>query len=250
MRSPATPEWMKRRSRLNWAREEARAADEALLCRRLELLGIKLPVVVHENRTVLISLTKRGVVRIHRGFAYASDRTLQAVIRFLKPSTRRLVRRRAEQEAISFPVDEFVPIRRLPGRRARQRPGDGKLLADLRGAHDRLNGAHFGGTLSSIRFRISDRMRTRLGDLTVDAQTHEVVEIAISRRHLNLDSWKEVEDTILHEMIHQWQAERGLEVDHGSAFRAKATEIGVMPRANRAVGTTHDPANAVDREVV
>jgi hypothetical protein len=93
-------------------------------------------------------------------------------------------------------------------------------------------------------------MRTRLGDLTVDAQTHEVVEIAISRRHLNLDSWKEVEDTILHEMIHQWQAERGLEVDHGSAFRAKATEIGVMPRANRAVGTTHDPANAVDREVV
>ncbi len=239
MHSPATAEWMKRRSRLNWAKEAARAADEALLCRRLELLGIKLPVVVHENRTVLVSLTRGGVVRIHRGFAYASDRTLQAVIRFVKPTTRRPVRRQAEQEVISFPVDEYVTPRRLPSRRARHRPGDGKLLAELRGAHDRLNRAHFGGTLSSIRFQISDRMRTRLGELTLDAQTHEVVEIAISRRHLKLDSWKEIEDTILHEMIHQWQAECGLKVDHGSTFRAKAKEIGVVPRADRAVGATH-----------
>ncbi|KPJ91942.1 MAG: hypothetical protein AMS18_08340 [Gemmatimonas sp. SG8_17] len=227
---------MKRRSRLNWAKEEARAADEALLRTRLELLGIKLPVVVHENRSVLVSVTQGGVVRIHRGFAYASDRTLQAVVRFSKPSTRRPVRQRAEQEVISFAVHEYVPLRRLPGRRARQRPGDGKLLAELRAAHDRLNGVHFGGTLSPIRFRISDRMKTRLGELTLAAQTHRVAEIAISRRHLSQDSWGEVEDTILHEMIHQWQAERGLEVDHGSAFRAKARELGVRPRANRAVG--------------
>lgn len=235
MHSPATAEWMKRKSRLNWAREEARAADEALLCRRLELLGVNLPVAVHENRTVLVSLTKRGVVRIHRGFAYASDRTLQAVIRFVKPATRRPMRRRAEQEVISFPVDEYVPPRRLRIKRARQRPGDSKLLAELRGAHEHLNRVHFAGALSSIRFRISDRMRTRLGELTLDAQTQKVVEIAISRRHLNLDRWKEIEDTILHEMIHQWQAERGLEVDHGATFRAKARQIGVLPRANRAV---------------
>ncbi len=231
---------MQRRSRLNWAREEARAADEALLRRRLELLGIKLPVVVHENRTVLVSQTKGGVARIHRGFAYASDRTLQAVVRFLKPSTRRPVRRLAEEEVISFPVDEYVPPGRLRSRRERQQPGDGKLLAALRGAHDRLNREHFGGTLSRIRFRISDRMRTRLGELSLDARTHKVVEIAISRRHMSLDRWKEVEDTILHEMIHQWQAERGQAVDHGSAFRAKAREIGVMPRADRAVQAAHD----------
>ena len=235
-----TAEWMKRRSRLNWAKEEARAADEALLRGRLELLGIKLPVAVHENRTVLLSLTKRGVVRIHRGFAYASDRTLQAVIRFVEPSTRRPVRRRAEQEVISFPVDEYVPPRQLRSRRARQRPGDGKVLAALKSAHDRLNTLHFGGALSSVRFRISDRMRTRIGELTFDAQTHHVVEIAISRRHLNLDRWKEVEHTVLHEMIHQWQAERGLDVDHGAAFRAKAREIGVIPRADRALRAVND----------
>jgi hypothetical protein len=45
-----------------------------------------------------------------------------------------------------------------------------------------------------------------------------------------------VEATVLHEMVHQWQAETGRPVDHGPGFRAKAEELGVVPRARRRVG--------------
>jgi hypothetical protein len=44
---------------------------------------------------------------------------------------------------------------------------------------------------------------------------------------------------LLHEMVHQWQAENGLPVDHGAVFRRKAQEVGVLPGARRTVG---DPA--------
>jgi hypothetical protein len=55
----------------------------------------------------------------------------------------------------------------------------------------------------------------------------------LSHRHIARDEWQEVHDTLLHEMIHQWQAEQGLKVDHGATFRAKARELGVEPRAKR-----------------
>ena len=62
------------------------------------------------------------------------------------------------------------------------------------------------------------------------------VEIAISYRHVTRDGWHEAEQTLLHEMIHQWQAESGRPVDHGAMFRQKAREVGVTPRAMRDVG--------------
>jgi len=48
---------------------------------------------------------------------------------------------------------------------------------------------------------------------------------------------------MLHEMVHQWQAETGLPVDHGPLFRAKAREVGVLPAARRKLGATL-PSNA------
>jgi hypothetical protein len=36
-------------------------------------------------------------------------------------------------------------------------------------------------------------------------------------------------------MVHQWQAETGAPLDHGSAFREKAREVGIRPRAKRDV---------------
>ncbi len=33
---------------------------------------------------------------------------------------------------------------------------------------------------------------------------------------------------MLHEMVHQWQAETGLRIDHGRTFRQKAREVGVI----------------------
>jgi hypothetical protein len=40
--------------------------------------------------------------------------------------------------------------------------------------------------------------------------------------------------TLLHEMVHQWQHEQGLSVDHGRAFRDMARRVGIPPRARRA----------------
>jgi hypothetical protein len=33
--------------------------------------------------------------------------------------------------------------------------------------------------------------------------------------------------------VHQWQAETGLPIDHGPAFRAKAAAVGIAPQARR-----------------
>jgi hypothetical protein len=66
------------------------------------------------------------------------------------------------------------------------------------------------------------------------------MEIAISRRHIARHAWAEVEHTFLHEMVHQWQAETGLPVDHGPAFRRKAREVGVLPGAKRTLGGSPD----------
>jgi hypothetical protein len=78
-------------------------------------------------------------------------------------------------------------------------------------------------------------MRTRLAELTVDSPARRPAEIAISRCHIERDGWSEVEHTLLHEMIHQWQVESGLEADHGETFRRKALEVGVLPMAQREV---------------
>jgi hypothetical protein len=80
-------------------------------------------------------------------------------------------------------------------------------------------------------------MRTRLGQLSVNLKTGEVNEIAISRKHLR-NGWAEVEKTVLHEMVHQWQVENRLPLDHGPGFRRKAREVGIAPRARRRVEGT------------
>ncbi|HKP50627.1 MAG TPA: SprT-like domain-containing protein, partial [Gemmatimonadales bacterium] len=121
-------------------------------------------------------------------------------------------------------------------RRDRSRPGDGTLLERLEAMHQELNIRHFGGSLSAILIRLSGRMKTRLGELSVDHNDNSNKKIGISRRHITRHSWAEVEHTMLHEMVHQWQAENGYPVDHGPVFRAKAREVGVLPAARRSLG--------------
>lgn len=216
--------------------EAARAADAALLVRRLRGLGLTRRVEVHENRTVLVSVGTRGVVRVHRGYAYASDRVLRAVVTFVNPRARTAERERAERLVVGFPVEEFVPpARRRRPAAERPRPGDRRLLAALRRLRDRLNQRHFGGWLAAIPLRLSGRMQTRLGELSVDPRTRCATEIAISRRHLEEDGWEEIAHTVLHELVHQWQVESGLGPDHGPAFQAKAREVGIAPAARRFV---------------
>jgi SprT-like family len=205
-----------------------------LLEHRLRLLGLRDVdrILTHTNRTVMVTLARR-VLRLHRGYASAPDRVLRAIVRFLDPRVPRGSRRGAEREFLGFPVEAHAPPPARPTRLERPRPGDVRLLERLALLHARLNAAHFGGALSSLPIRLSGRMRTRLGELAVDLRTGRPLEIAIGRRHILRHPWPEVEHTMLHEMVHQWQAETGLAVDHGRGFRRKAVEVGIAPQARR-----------------
>jgi hypothetical protein len=107
------------------------------------------------------------------------------------------------------------------------------VLEQLERLRGELNQKHFDGELQPILIRLSGRMRSRLGELRLDRKTGRAVHIGISRRHVRRDGWESVTDTLLHEMVHQWQAETGRKVDHGKQFREKAKAVGIEPRAVR-----------------
>jgi hypothetical protein len=206
-----------------------------VLAWRLTRLGLRGVTAIrsHANRTVMVSLTARRVLRVHRGYAFAPDRVLAAIVGFLDRRRSRLERRAAERVFLAFPVELYVPRGAAARPPERPRPGDLALLHRLYEVHRRLNHAFFGGTLGEIPIRLSGRMRVRLGEVSVDLRTGRPIEIAISRLHIVRHPWDEVEHTMLHEMVHQWQAECGLPVDHGPTFRTKAREVGVLPAARR-----------------
>jgi hypothetical protein len=100
--------------------------------------------------------------------------------------------------------------------------------------HQIYNDERFNGQLRRIPIRVSRRMRSRLGHYSPAADGCEP-EIVLSRRHIRRDGWEEALHTLLHEMVHQWQDEQGLVVDHGANFKAKARAVGITPLACRAV---------------
>ncbi len=209
--------------------EAGRLADEALLARRLAALGLSGVdrVAVHQNRTVMVSVSQE-TLRLHRGYVYAPDRVLGAIVTFLGARTRH-ERLDAERELLAFPVERYAAATR---RRRPIRRDENSVLSQVRRRHALLNDRFFCGTLSAIRFRLSRRMRTQLGELVLD-EAHRAVEIALNRQHIERDGWTEAEKTLLHEMVHQWQAESGLAVDHGPGFRRKALDVGIEPTARR-----------------
>jgi len=101
--------------------------------------------------------------------------------------------------------------------------------------HEILNARHFSGLLATLPISISDRMRSRLGEFRAD---HDglAAEITLSGRHVRRDGWPAASETLLHEMVHQWQCESGLPLDHGASFRAKSREVGISPSARVTVG--------------
>jgi hypothetical protein len=205
-----------------------------VLRRRLEALGLGgiQRLELHTNRAVMLSWGD-GTLRIHRGYTMAPDRVLKAIVRFLRSRLPRALRRGLEHEFLSFPVDLYAPAPVPPPKVERPRPGDLRMLHELTAAHERLNRQHFEGRLQAIPFRLSGRMKTRLGEYSVNVRSGESVAITISRSHARNEPWSEVEHTVLHEMVHQWQVESGLPLDHGPEFRRKAREIGIQPRARR-----------------
>ena len=211
--------------------EAPRTAEELLA--RLRAAGLRgiARCRLTTNRTVMVSY--RGEeLRIHRGYLAAPPEVLRAVALFVCGRTR--AERRAAQRLIlrfQVPGPTRPPVRRPDP----ARPADAPVVRELQAWHRTYNQRHFGGALREIRIRLSARMRSRLGQYTAASTFGEPAEITISRAHLRRHGWAEVLHTLLHEMVHQWQAESGLAIDHGTSFRAKAREVGVAPRARRDV---------------
>lgn len=201
------------------------------LVRRLRQLGlpVHLGVKLHGNRRVMVTFHPVRGLGVHRGYAYAPDDVLAAIVRWARPRQPSRVRREAARLLLGFPVHDYVSP--TPARVRSEVPllGDESRMARLQTLHLELNARLFDGALRPIPIRLSSRMRRKLGHYEPSREGKPA--IVISRRHLLRDGWPAVEQTLLHEMVHQWQDERGLPVDHGPGFRRQARAIGIDPRA-------------------
>ena len=210
-------------------RPAPRSADELLAAlRRLGLQRIS-RCRLTRNRTVMVSFDA-DELRIHQGYLQAPDDVLEAIVRFVEGRTRR-ERSQARRLLLGFPVVTDGTRRR----RETSHPDDARAAERLTTCHAQYNLTYFEGRLRPLGVRISRRMRSHLGHYAAATAAGDPPEIAISRRHLRRDGWDEVFKTLLHEMVHQWQDESGLAIDHGPTFRRKAREVGISPRAQRTV---------------
>lgn len=196
--------------------------------RSLGLRGIE-RCELTRNRSVMVSFTATRI-RVHHAYVDAPDDVLRAIVEFVDSRTR-AGRRRARARLLQFNVE----VDAGPRRRESTHPADAGLAARLTREHARLNAAMFGESLRPLTVRVSRRMRARLGHYVPAGTNGEPAEIGISRRHVLRHGFDEALETLLHEMIHQWQDERGLGLDHGPTFRAKARELGISPFARRTV---------------
>ncbi len=193
--------------------------------------------VLTRNRTVMVSFG-HGELRVHEGYLAAPESVLRAIVGFVEGRTR--ADRRAAQRAI---IDAAVVAHVTPRPPERTHPDDMALVARLQALHAQLNQDRFAGSLREIPVRVSRRMKSRLGHYVPASQSAHV-EIVISRRHVRRDGWADVTDTLLHEMVHQWQDESGLPVDHRAVFRRKAREVGAAPTAKKVVDRIADRRRA------
>ncbi len=209
-------------------------APRADLATRLRAAGLPpgMAIILHENRRVLVSRTRAGALRVHRGYQHAPGEVLSAIARWARPRIRREERLAAQRLLIGFRVHDFVPPgpgRQPPGEPPS--PGDAAILKELQILHRRFNAAHFGDVLAGVRLSLSGRMARRLGEFRPAQLPGEPHEIVISRRHFRRDGWAGVRVTLLHEMVHQWQEESGMPLGHGPDFRRKCAEVGIEGRA-------------------
>jgi hypothetical protein len=187
-----------------------------------------------QNRSVVVSFSSTEI-RIHRGFLEAPDDMLEAVVDFVQARTRRK-RADARRRLITYKIPPHA--RAQPALRPsaeKTHPADEPFVGELVQWHARLNREKFDGKLGDVPIRVSRRLKSRLGHYSWRGQEGARAEIVISRRHIRRHGWDEAVHTLLHEMVHQWQDETGLKVDHGREFRRKARAVGIAPQARREV---------------
>ena len=213
------------------ARNESKALVEARFLELLRHHGLKSikSLTLTRNSRVMVSFHGEAM-RVHRGYLDASPEVLDAIVRLVEGRTK-AVRREAGRFVVA---NAPRGIREEPIRRERTHPDDEAWSQRLVTEHRRLNSERFGGALQPITVRVSRRMKSRLGHYSPMIGSTPP-EIAISRRHIRRHGWADAIETLVHEMVHQWQAETGAPLDHGPGFRKKAVEVGIRPRAKRAV---------------
>jgi len=225
IRTPPTPQLTLILSSVPRSGEDLLARLRELGLRRIERCRLT------RNRNVMVSFGPNEL-RVHEGYLGAPDDVLAAIVRFIEGSSRR-ERLGARRRLLEFPIETLaLPPRR---RRGTTHPDDQRFAERLTQFHAHYNNEHFEGALRTLDVRVSRKMRSRLGHYTASTKAGDPPEIAISRRHLRRHGWAEALHTLLHEMVHQWQDERGLPIDHGATFRTKAREIGISPYARRTV---------------
>jgi hypothetical protein len=210
--------------------------DAVELRQRLVWLGLdpQFRVRLTSNRTVFVSYSG-DQLRIHRAYLGAPEDTWRAIVRFVQARSRAR-RRAARVTLLAYPIEHGESRESASGRAPEKTHPEDEAMADrFRRAHDAFNRERFGGMLRVIPIRVSRRMRSRLGHYTHRDPSGEGGEIVVSRRHIRRHGWAEAMETLIHEMVHQWQDESRLPVDHGRQFRAKARAVGITPMARRDV---------------
>jgi SprT-like family len=178
------------------------------------------------NRTVMVSF-RGDELRVHEAFLEAPNDVLQAIVAFVQG--RGVARRRAKGVIVGYPIG----ARPAPLRREQTHPDDMLLVARLLEIHARCNRDHFDRALRTPAIRVSRRMRSALGSYHPARADERGAEIVISRRHIRRHGWAAACETLLHEMVHQWQDESGLSLDHGATFRRKARQVGITASSRR-----------------
>lgn len=206
-----------------------RAADR--LFAKLASLGLQhvKRVVLTRNRSILVSV-KGFDLRVHEGFCEAPTEMHVQIVRFVM-ARRKWERQAARDAIVAYPLPRNTKPPRAP---ERTHPDDEPLAERLAEWHTRLNGERFGAQLKLVPIRVSRRMVRRLGHYAPGVEGGGA-EIAISARHCHRDGFASALETLLHEMVHQWQHENGLPLDHGAEFRRKCREVGCTPSAKRAI---------------
>ncbi len=212
------------------AAPSAPAVPATAMLARLRTLGLKRieRCTLTRNRSTMVSF-QGASLRLHRAFADAPPHVLEAVVRFV--NGRGAVRRDARRVLRTFEVPRAALDPARVRRRPATHPEDAALIARLEAAHAELNRERFAGALGQVAIRISRRMRSRLGHYSPGGMREP--EIAIARRHIRRDGWASVLETLVHEMVHQWQHETKRPVAHDPDFRRKCREVGIPPHAKR-----------------
>jgi hypothetical protein len=186
------------------------------------------------NRRVMVSW-KGHTLRVHAGYCDAPPEVWRAIVQFVEGRTR-ATRAAARATLLAWQLPATAPVRRR--RVTVTHPDDAPAQQRLQAEHARLNAERFGGMLGPIAVQVSRRLARRLGHYA-PAADGAPAELVVSRRHLRRHGWPAAVETLLHEMVHQWQAETGQPLDHGKTFRAKALEVGCAPRATWRAADPH-----------